>query len=231
MARRFDLFEDFDLHLRGRLAYRGPELLAQVVASVRPREPAPWIVIDLGCGTGLVGAAVRSQARELIGVDLAPMMVERARALGIYDQLLVGDAIATLAMLAQSGRTVDLVLAGDMLPYLGDCAPLFAAVRSILRPGGVLACTAEAASEAGDPGEVDQAHHAKHAEDADAGRPGWILQGSRRFAHTGRYLAETVTAAGFDAVLLQKEVIRSENGLPVEGHVLAARLAFEAPPS
>ena len=44
-------------------------------ASVRP-------MLDLGCGTGLAGAAFRADVDWLVGVDLSPKMIEQARAQG-----------------------------------------------------------------------------------------------------------------------------------------------------
>jgi predicted TPR repeat methyltransferase len=37
-------------------------------------------MLDLGCGTGLAGAAFRPQVDWLVGVDLSPGMIAEARA-------------------------------------------------------------------------------------------------------------------------------------------------------
>ena len=44
-------------------------------------------ILDLGCGTGLAGLAFKSCAGYLAGIDLAPAMIAKARARGIYDRL------------------------------------------------------------------------------------------------------------------------------------------------
>ena len=53
------------------------------------REPprSGWDVLDLGCGTGLVGAAIAPFARHLVGVDLSQPMLEMARARNLYQRL------------------------------------------------------------------------------------------------------------------------------------------------
>ncbi len=51
-------------------------------------------------------------------------MIARARERGVYDRLIQSDLLPALA---DGERTFDLVLAGDVLVYLGDLAPLFAA--------------------------------------------------------------------------------------------------------
>jgi predicted TPR repeat methyltransferase len=62
-------------------------------------------VLDVGCGTGLVGEALRADRRGptvLHGLDLSPEMLEQAAAkrtdsgTAVYDHLLVGDLMAVL---------------------------------------------------------------------------------------------------------------------------------------
>ena len=54
-------------------------------------------VLELGCGTGLCAALFRSAAARLVGVDVSARMLERARARGLYDELLLGDAVQVTA--------------------------------------------------------------------------------------------------------------------------------------
>lgn len=51
--------------------------------------------LDLGCGTGLSGRAASAVCRRLVGVDLSPAMVCRAREKRVYHRLLVGDVTET----------------------------------------------------------------------------------------------------------------------------------------
>jgi SAM-dependent methyltransferase len=51
------------------------------------------LVLELGCGTGLCAALFRPAAARLVGVDVSARMLERARARGLYDELLLGDAV------------------------------------------------------------------------------------------------------------------------------------------
>ena len=97
-------------------------------------------VLDLGCGTGLCGLQFRSWAQTLVGVDLSANMLAKARARGIYDELIQGDILVPLK---QAGRRFDLILASDVLLYVGDLAPLFDAVKNALRPAGRFAFTVD----------------------------------------------------------------------------------------
>ena len=86
--------------------------------------------LDLGCGTGLAGVAFRDCVERLEGIDLSPGMVAEARAKGIYDALHVGEVVAHLK--AATDRQFDLILAADVLVYVGDLAPLFLEVARVL---------------------------------------------------------------------------------------------------
>lgn len=188
----------FDRVLVGRLGYRAPALLRAAVLTAGPPVPAP-AVLDLGCGTGLAGQAFRDLAGWLEGVDLSPAMIARARARGIYDALAVAEL--TAALTARPGR-FDLVLAADVLCYLGDLAPVFAAARAALRSGGLLAGTVERAAAPG--------HH---------------LGAKQRYAHHEDTLAALARATGFTVVTLAPESSRTEAGAAVPGLVVVLRAA------
>ena len=81
----------FDEALLQRLDYRGPEVVLDAVRSVAGMELRIGSMLDLGCGTGLGGAAFRPYADWLVGVDISPGMVAKAREKGFYDRLAVLD--------------------------------------------------------------------------------------------------------------------------------------------
>lgn len=107
--------ERFEQHLVGALDYNTPQALVDMLDAATVDT-----VVDLGCGTGLVGALIRPLCTELIGVDLSPRMLEKAREKGVYDQLIEGSIVPILADLA----AVDLAVAADVFNYIGDLRPL-----------------------------------------------------------------------------------------------------------
>lgn len=120
----FDQFStDYDARMIGQLGYSAPAILREMFDLTIARDGLS--VLDLGCGTGLSGLAFRNVAARLDGIDLSPAMIEKARARGIYDGLVVGD-IERL-----EGR-YDLIVAADTLVYLGDLASVFASVTKCL---------------------------------------------------------------------------------------------------
>lgn len=194
VERLFDSYAgDFDTHLLGTLGYRAHlELIDRVR---RCAEGAGFeAALDLGCGTGLCGALLRPLSRHLTGLDLSAVMLERSRAGGAYDRLEQADAAQ---FLAGTEQRFDLVVAADVLIYIGDPGPLFAAVARAM-PGGLFAFTVEA------------------ADDGDAG-PGWRLLPSLRYAHTRTHLLRLAQANGFEPVLVEHAPVRHDQGQAVDG--------------
>ena len=72
VARLFDDYAPrFDAHLIESLAYRAPALIADALDSAAPGRRFAH-ALDIGCGTGLMGQAVRGRVDHLTGVDLSP---------------------------------------------------------------------------------------------------------------------------------------------------------------
>jgi predicted TPR repeat methyltransferase len=187
----------FDHHLVDVLQYRSPEALANAVGRVAQGGPSGWTIIDLGCGTGLCGPLVKSWAALLIGVDRSSGMLERARERKIYDRLEQGDIVEALDEFAGA---IDLAISADVLVYVGDLKPVFAACNRALKPGGLFAFTVEA-------GESD----------------GYRLQANGRYAHSRAYVEELATANDFSLALYEQIVARYENKEPVFCHLYVLR--------
>ncbi len=72
------------------LKYAGPERLQDGIRVVIG-DKAGLTMLDLGCGSGLMGVNTKWRAADLTGVDLSPEMIELARARNIYDRLEVAE--------------------------------------------------------------------------------------------------------------------------------------------
>ena len=194
------LFDDyapqFDLHLVDRLDYRIPERLAGEIAALRSPGP-PLDVLDLGCGTGLFGAAVRPMASRITGVDLSPRMLEKARLRGGYDRLEPADILDFIRK--EPPERYDLVAAADVFVYIGDLADVFGEVARVLRPRGLFAFSVEALA----------------APSAD----GYRLQPTGRYAHDASYLRDLARRHGLAVRVLSDTVIRTEHDTRVAGWI------------
>jgi predicted TPR repeat methyltransferase len=190
----FDTYApSFEKHLVESLNYRTPEHIGQMLEQTGLRGPLAE-VWDLGCGTGLCAPLLRPLAQWLVGVDLSPGMLDVARARQAYDELLCADVVAGL----QDRRAdIDLLVAADVLIYIGDLQPMFEAARRALRPGGHFVFSVEA-HEGGD----------------------YALLPTRRYAHAVAYLERLAAAHDFDPVDRRRTVLRENRGQAVEGWLL-----------
>lgn len=180
---------DFQSHVVQTLGYRGFEALLDplVAAGKRYRR-----VLDLGCGTGLCAPLIAPQAELIDGVDVSGAMLDQARRLGIYRELVHADLGE---FLATTERRYDLVLAADVFIYVGELAAVLRSARRILEPGGCLAFTVELAG---------------------TGRDIELLP-SLRYAHSEAYVRRVSDAAGFTGARISKAPIRHEQAAPIEG--------------
>jgi predicted TPR repeat methyltransferase len=185
----------FDAHLVCGLGYRGPALLQASVLSLNGQHFDH--VIDLGCGTGLSGAAFRSMADRLTGVDLSPAMITEARAKNLYDRLEVANMQDFLA--AEPESSADLVVAGDVFCYVGDLAPLMKAAHEVLEPDGLLAVTLQ------------------------KGERAFELGADLRFAHASSYVQEIADASEFTVAIMDEAASRRDAGTDVAGLVVVLR--------
>ncbi len=85
-------------------------------------------VLEIGCGTGDLLASLKP--RDGLGIDIAPRLVDRARAKHPQLQFLVSDA-ETLAAPELDGRTFDYVVMSDVIGMLTDVWSAFRALRRV----------------------------------------------------------------------------------------------------
>ncbi|MCP3906190.1 MAG: tetratricopeptide repeat protein [Planctomycetes bacterium] len=198
IAALFDSYaETFDDHLVEDLGYDAPALLRRAVDTVAGPVAASWRVADLGCGTGLCGETFRSTAATLIGVDLSPEMIRRARRRNLYDVLLCDDIGAALE--PEIG-TLDLVVAGDVFPYVGGLEGMFELAARALRPHGLIAFTTER-------GKGDEV----------------TLGSSGRFVHGEGYVRHVSSAHRFDEERVEEVTVRRDGGRWISGHLFVLR--------
>jgi predicted TPR repeat methyltransferase len=89
-------------------------------------------ILDIGCGTGLVGALVRPLAGKLDGVDISPAMLEKARDKGVYDRL---DQADLVTFMSGHPDSYDAVLGAATLIHFGNLHAVFQAAAMCLRDG------------------------------------------------------------------------------------------------
>lgn len=212
----FDAYaEKFDTHLTQTLAYRIPSELRELLADNSRPEPESLNILDLGCGTGLSGMAFQDLAKTLTGIDLSEKMLLKARERGIYTNLLQGDLITLLADLPPA--SFDLVIAADVLVYIGALDSLFPAVSRVLKPVGLFAFSVEALPEGNQSLETTPSRIC-----------GFALEKSGRYRHQATYLTGQAAAAGMNSIAIKPSVVRLENGTPLPGWIVLLEKAYSA---
>ncbi|MFT3687998.1 methyltransferase domain-containing protein [Paenirhodobacter sp.] len=179
----------FEDSLVGALGYRAPQRLRAGLPGRFGRA------LDLGCGTGLMGAELRPAVDWLEGWDISAEMLREAGAKGIYDRLEKRDLSAPPAC----AGAWDLITAADVFSYLGALEGIIGWAAVALRPAGRLAFTVE-----------------RHD------GTGYVLRDSRRYAHSEVYVRKLLADHGF-AADFDRAMLRMDRGAPIEALFVQAR--------
>ncbi|SFG35996.1 class I SAM-dependent DNA methyltransferase [Methylobacterium gossipiicola] len=194
----------FERHLVDDLGYRAPEQIVAALDALPEGSGAYDHVLDLGCGTGLVAAALGPRARRLTGIDLSPLMLAEAAKGNRYARLVEGDLVARLA--DEPAASADLVTAADVMIYVGALTGVVDGAARVLRPGGHLAFSVQ--SHTGD---------------------GLILGTDARYAHGDALVRDAVARAGLTLLCLESATLRHEAGRAVPGRIVVARKPLSKP--
>ncbi len=115
--------------------YERPAMLA-LAGDVTGRR-----ILDAGCGSGPLFAALRERGAVVAGIDASAGMLAQARKrLGDDADLRVADLADPLPF---ADNTFDDVMASLVLHYLEDWGPTLAELRRVLKPGGRLIVSVE----------------------------------------------------------------------------------------
>ena len=155
---------------------------------------------DLGCGTGLAGAAIVDLVESWYGVDLSSAMITEAAAKGFYEGLYVDDIVDYLTTGAGGVSRFELIVAADVFIYVGNLAPTFAAVRDRIAADGLFAFSVELTN------------------DAD-----YVLCPTGRYAHGESHIRALAAKHGFHVEACDAVTLRCEQGQSVAGLVFVLR--------
>jgi predicted TPR repeat methyltransferase len=203
--------EVFDDILTGDLGYAVPMQLAEILSADPDAHFAR--MLDLGCGTGLSGMTLGALCDHATGVDLSEKMVDQADERAVYDALFVNEAVHFLEEWQKARQEsgggdyapFDLVVATDVLPYIGALEPLFAGIAANANPGACFAFSSETMPD-----------------EAFAGKP-WRVTPNQRFAHSAAYLKELLEKYGFARITAFEPItVRYEQGEPIPGWLVVA---------
>ncbi len=202
----FDDYADrFETSLVEKLDYSVPQKLAELIGKAAGSGVFDTIV-DIGCGTGLLGVEIRAFANRLEGFDISQNMLAKAEEKGLYDHLDQADLslepeASGLFTPTLAQHRAGLVAAADVMMYLGSLETVMPLVSALLAPSGFFAFSVE------DAGEED----------------GFVLRESLRYAHSKSYVSELLERTGFSLIEIRKTTIRKDAGKPLSGILFLAQ--------
>jgi len=136
-ADRYDEWaENYDADLDS-WDYRAPGV---VVESVLTNRPDAKSVLDVGCGTGLVGRALRAKGYEgrLVGLDISEASLQIARQAGAYDELRPADLQQPLEI---PDAGVDALVCVGVMTYLPEVEATWREFARVVSSGGLVVVT------------------------------------------------------------------------------------------
>lgn len=192
-----NLAEFYDWRMVRGLKYQLPKQVSQLILERHPDRKIN--VLDLGCGTGLLGVFLGRLDGALMGVDPSRKMIEQAARHNVYDRFHTVNLHDALR--ETPDKLYQVITALDVFIYAGDVKHAIPNMYRVLTPGGMMVLSFETAAEQG----------------ADM-----VLQPNGRYAHKRSHLQALCQSAGFTSVEIENVVLREENRQPVDGFTVVA---------
>jgi len=128
--------KDYDRELIEDFGYVAPKQAVGALCQRMSNRFSP--ILDMGCGTGLVGKQLLAEGYHVVdGLDLSPEMLNKARALGVYRNLGECDLSGKLELPQIYGAILCVGVFSHKLSQPFDLAKLFCG----LLPSGLLIAT------------------------------------------------------------------------------------------
>lgn len=164
--------------------YRAHLYADQALWDELDRRRRDYVVLELGCGTGLCGQLLAEHTEDLVGVDFAHKMIDIARmkrrpdGSRIYPSLVYQD-IRNYFQDSPPEAYFDAVVACHVLHYIGEIGSLFDGIVKVLKPEGIAVLQVESYDKVDDFG---------------------LLKGKGRFGHGDGYMRQQCQRVGLSVI-------------------------------
>ena len=183
----------FDEHLIKGLGYKIPKELYDAYVLHTGNSSQSLDILDLGCGTGLCGIEFDELVGNLVGVDISPRMIDKAKLTEKYDELVVDDINHYLKDL---NSQFDLILSADVFIYMGALEKVIPECARLLKEKGIIIFSVEITE-----GES------------------YRLRASGRYAHSEKYIKDLADKSNMSINISKSVVIRKEHGVDIDGKI------------
>ncbi len=193
----FDQYANhYDEHLTKTLLYQAPQRLLELLCSNIHPASNSLAILDIGCGSGLMGDVMKGYIDFIDGIDLSEAMMHQCKAKHLYRTVRQGD-------FTHLDITSDytLAVAADVLPYIGDLEPFFTRAYNCLKQGGHFLFTAE----------------------KNYDNDSYFLHSHIRYAHHPTYITNCLHQSGFELIADENAILRQQNGQDLHGHIYLAK--------
>ena len=97
------------------------------------------VVLDVGCGGGLLSEALAKEGAKVTALDLAPELIKVAKLHRLESGVAVDYRLQSVeALAAEQPGSFDAITCMEMLEHVPDPSAIIAACASLLKPGGQL---------------------------------------------------------------------------------------------
>ena len=189
----FDAYaEKFDVSLTRKLEYTAPTIIKKMMSKYSNSSEF-GSVLDLGCGTGLIGEQIYDNCNSLIGIDVSQKMLDKAVEKKLYDALIRDDISSYLT---EKKLDYDYFILADVLIYLGDASPIFRLIRQKNLRDAKIIFTVE-----------------------DNSKELFFLEKSGRYSHSQKYIGNICKENNFRILEQATTNLRIENNFYIPGRI------------
>ena len=149
-------------------------------------------ILDLGCGTGLVGEALKTPENKITGIDISEQMLQIAEQKKVYSRLIKADIVE---FLQKNSECFDLITAGDVFCYFGDLENI---IKKIYPQKLVFSLEINPQIET------------------------FKIQPNGRFMHNPKYVENVLRTTGYTKIASTSLILRKEEDAEVSGLIIKA---------
>jgi len=172
------------------LGYRTPKLVADLALNFHGTG-SMGSILDLGCGTGLLGIEIKKYCSNLKGVDISSKMIKQAEKHHVYNTL---EHVDIFEYLSNSELDFDYFISTDVFVYIGELSDVFRLIKSRNKRSGKLIFSTE------------------HTEAS-----GFQLEKSGRYSHSKSYIEALCLEFEYSMSHFSTNDLRKEKGEFITG--------------